>query len=737
MMKCNRFNRFIQSTFLLCFAFVIQASDRQYRPSSIKPSKPVIDDYWHFHDVGNLALTITNYGVIGEGYNNPDQPSCMYKYHADNMREQIEHMSYGGLWIGGRGGQDGAVHVSTAIVDGVFEAGEEGFEFTNSSADADTILERSSIVTSPFFDPHAISHQDFLCDFTDVYLQVPGTDIEIPEHTPLGLRVHLESYAWNFSYTDGFVILNYTITNVSANPIMEIYAGFWADAAIGNMNYTNIYEPGGGWSWYDNLNGFDDSYKMGYQYDDNGDDGFAESYFGIRYLGSSGPQETVTVNYDQWQWSSTSSTDFPDYVMPLDDEARYEVMKGRHTGKYYNSPENGGYPTSADDAASWMLILNAGSLGDLDPGESLNFTYAIVCAPWATKDNADSPARREFLRLNSDWAQIAYNGEDVDGDGKLDKDEDINDNGLLDEDEDLDEDGVLDIDEDVYNNRLRGIEAGNGFIDRYILPSPPPSPNLLVIPAEGQVTLFWNNISEMFEDPITREQDFEGYRIYSAPKTAGTAAEWSLLAEFDRDTLNVGYNTGFQAVRFDTVIQGQTYQYRFVNDKLLSGWPGAYWFAVTAFDRGNPQNNLPSLESSILENKTYAVVGSPAADPARAGLKVTVFPNPYRAQAEWDGSGERDRLIWFANLPAHAKLRIFTMSGDLVDEIIHRGESYSGEDVQRISRETGSNMILPGGLHAWDLISAFDQAVATGLYFFSVEDLDTGDLQSGKFVVIK
>ena len=168
----------------------------------------------------------------------------------------------------------------------------------------------------------------------------------------------------------------------------------------------------------------------------------------------------------------------------------------------------------------------------------------------------------------------------------------------------------------------------------------------------------------------------------------------------------------------------------------MSGWPGAYWFAVTAFDRGNPQNNLPSLESSILENKTYVIVGSPAAQPDKS-LKVTVFPNPYRAQALWDGSGERDRLIWFANLPVRSKVHIYTMSGDRVDEFLHEGATYSGNDVQRISSGTGSQMVLPGGLHAWDLISAHDQAIATGLYFFSVEDLDTGDIQTGKFVVIK
>lgn len=725
------------------------------RPARLQ--KSAIDDYWHYHNVGNLGLTVSNYGVIGEGYNNPDQPSCKYKLHSDNEREQIEHMSFGGLWIGGRGGADGGVHVSTAIVDGVFEAGEEGFEFTNSSAASDTIRIRSTIVTSPYFSPDAVSHQDFIADFTDVNTRVPGTDFEIPNHTPLGINVHLESYAWNYPYTDAFVILNYTITNISLYPIEDVYAGLWADAAVGNMNYTNIYVPGGGWSWYDNLNGFDEAYKMGYQFDVDGDDGFAESYFGIRYLGSSGEQNTVSVNYDQWRWSASSALDFPDYVMPLDDGARYEVMRGRHTGNYSNASTSGGIPNAPENQGSWMLVLMAGPLATLQPGQSVNVVYTVVCGLWANKEASDTPARRANLRLNSNWAQIAYNGEDVDGDGKLDPNEDTNGNGLLDPGEDAyradldlnhngiwdpgepvfgDGDGHLDIEEDVYANSLKGVKAGNGVIDRYILPSPPPSPNLLVAPGDGQVTLYWDNISEEYEDPITREKDFEGYRLYSSPKTAGSQEGQTLLAEFDKID-NLFYDTGFDLVRTDTVINQHRYYYRFTNRNLLSGWPGQYWFSVTAFDRGNPANRLPSLESSVLENKTYAIPGSQPR-PLSKNWPVGVFPNPYRAQAAWDGDGDRDQMLWFFNLPAHARVRIYTLAGDLVDEFEHVAATYRGDDVELMAQKMGnSNTVLPGGMHAWDLITAYDQAIATGLYLFSVEDLSSGDLQTGKFVIIK
>ncbi len=88
------------------------------------------DVYDKYTSVGQLGLAVTNFGVLGNGWNKIDgriQPSCMYKQKTEILREQVEHFSYAGLWIGGK--VNGERRVSTAIVDGVFESGQEGFEF--------------------------------------------------------------------------------------------------------------------------------------------------------------------------------------------------------------------------------------------------------------------------------------------------------------------------------------------------------------------------------------------------------------------------------------------------------------------------------------------------------------------------------------------------------------------------------------------------------------------------------
>ena len=79
------------------------------------------DIYDKYTSVGQLGLTVTNFGVLGNGWNKINGrilPSCQYKQNTEILRDQVEHFSYAGLWIGGV--VNGQRLVSTAIVDGVF-----------------------------------------------------------------------------------------------------------------------------------------------------------------------------------------------------------------------------------------------------------------------------------------------------------------------------------------------------------------------------------------------------------------------------------------------------------------------------------------------------------------------------------------------------------------------------------------------------------------------------------------
>ncbi len=690
------------------------------------------DIFDQYTSVGQLGLTVTNFGILGNGWNKINGkilPSCQYKQHTEIQREQVEHFSFAGLWIGGVVNEER--RVSTAIVDGVFDSGDKGFElFAVSDLQIrSTISSTSQDSMAQYFSPYAVSHQDFLTHFRD-YGLTPGDNNNITEHTPLGIDIRLESYAWNFSFADAFVVLNYTITNRSNEMINNLYAGIWTDASVANMNYTDTYTPGGGFSWYDNLDGFDRSVDesgftrdIAYQYDADGDDGWAESYIGITMLGSTVPKSYLQTHYNQWVWTTSNNADYPAYNMPLTDAERYEKMTsdvplGTDTELY--NPD--GYPNNTN---SWLFLVSAGPFGSeptsadsadwqLPPDSTCNIVMAVVAARWYGSTE-DSPERRANLYVNADWAQKAYDGEDK------------NRNNILDINEDLNE---------------------NGIIDRYILPEPPPVPNVAIDVSDKSVAIYWQNNAESFIDPISREKDFEGYRIYGARKTAiDTDIEFSLLGEFDKvegEAGNVGYNSGFSPVRIANIygepdsieIDGEYYHYRFVNDGVKNGWLNYY--SVTAFDRGDPAANLLSLESSLYANRKFVYPGVKPQTGAWTD-SPSVYPNPYRGQALWDGYSSREKTIWFNHLPQKAEIRIFTLAGNLVD-ILHHDKTYAGGDVQNIDENKYPQ--FSGGEHAWDMITRYDQAAASGLYLFTVENLDHeslsyGEIKEGKFLIIK
>jgi len=305
---------------------------------------------------------------------------------------------------------------------------------------------------------------------------------------------------------------------------------------------------------------------------------------------------------------------------------------------------------------------------------------------------------------------------------------------------------------DDQNNLFKNASwAQKAYDFNFVLPSPPPSPILKVVPGRGKLTLYWDASPETARDPITDDQDFEGYRIY-----LGTDNEsFDMIRQVDVvDT--AGFNTGLEQLEYpgppmttNYIVKKQNgedstvtipLKYRLVLDNLKDGFK--YWVSVTSYDTGTPE--VPSLESGKPQNKLLLIPGPEEAE-ARAS-EVTVFPNPYRVRALWDGDFLRDRYLWFTNLPRKALIRIYTLAGDLVDEIDFDGDTYRAQGARGIynpSTDPGKKgaPLLSGSMYAWDVISKRDQAVSTGLYIFVVEDETSGPTngkkQTGKFLIIK
>ncbi|MDX1530653.1 MAG: hypothetical protein R3362_03930 [Rhodothermales bacterium] len=724
-------------------------------------------------DVGNVGLTVTNAGFVGNANirNNPTSEPPSFEYPLDSG---VEHLFESGLWVGAVRA-DGQVTVRTGAIttSGGYRPGGTGFEFIPEGV----ILERSSLPESESFSPTAVSQQDYVAPFTDNTAQAvpPIPDSEVD----LGIEAELRTYAWSFPFTEYFVIWEVEITNTSQAAWDSVFVGMWHDLVVRNVLTTT--DAGGD---FFNKNGIGfigypeyaaptgalvepatDSMFVTYAFNAGGEEESLNTYGGFAFLGAEWTDPATgeerffhpfvaeayvadgypapRVNPRWWLFGGGNDQ----LARPNNDLERYQRMAMPYPNPVLY-PDQAAYEQElqsffsrlrtdgANDQGNWIGLTPVGPFPRIEPGQTVTVTFAAVAAlkPEAFQGvearPVDTEETRTLFRNNVDWAMRTYAGEDADYDGELDPGEDVN---------------------------------GNGELDRYLIPEPPASPNLRVEVEQGRAVLYWDESAEVSRDPITGVADFEGYRIYqSAPgddRLGNIFANANLVAQYDSvivrdpivvdgDTLGVvvrnaeGYNIGFDEVRLDEPVtfpdDEREYWYRFEVGGLLDGWQ--YAFAVTAFDEGDPQVGLPSFESSRSANAVRAFPGTPAvAADGDARPDVGVFPNPYTVRAAWSGEGSRTQKLYFYNLPARADVRVYTLAGEIVDEFRHDATAAADgtADIRWFEQFSGPDRVVAGGLAAWDLLSQNTQQIATGMYLFSVRDLDTGETQTGKFVLIR
>jgi len=107
--------------------------------------------------------------------------------------------------------------------------------------------------------------------------------------------------------------------------------------------------------------------------------------------------------------------------------------------------------------------------------------------------------------------------------------------------------------------------------------------------------------------------------------------------------------------------------------------------------------------------------------------KIKVVPNPYIVAASWEGQnpyadGRGPRSIHFTHLPPQCSIRIFTLSGELINTLEH-------------------STAIDDGSFEWNMLTKENLGIAYGIYFYHVEPLPDSqynfDPVLGKFAVIK
>ena len=534
---------------------------RDVRPPSPSAATPYTTT--RVHRIGNIAFSITNWGVFGsERRQTRDYctqlPAESFEFP---IGSGVDYLWAGSMWVGAVRGRDTLVSVGT-------NGWWDDTEFFADPYPKGDIRERTSrpILKAPpnsrctdiTYDPDAISEQDIITVYYDTVTNpqlVPNDAISGRSHIPLGLEITQKSYAWSFDYAQDFLLMDVTIRNVHDEPLKQLFMGLFMDHDVG---HESVGSP-----QLDDITGFThavpssvipgflDTLNLAWIADNDGDPASGKFTYisatgvaGVRVVRA--PVRDLRFSFNWWVSNSTVARDWgPNrraskvvYVRgnlgtPEGDIAKYQVLSNGefdypqieaavdHQGEGWLPPVND--PQLAADLADGYdtrYLLSFGPF-DVPPDSNLELTLAFVAGAELHTDPRNfasffDPAKPEaylerldlsdFAR-NAQWAGWVYDtpGFDTDGDGFRGQFQ------LVDDDT-------------IYY-------TGDGIPD-FQGPSPPPPPILRFVSFAGKIVVRWNGrLTETFKDYFSSVADFEGYRVYQS--RTGQLADYAMLAQRD------------------------------------------------------------------------------------------------------------------------------------------------------------------------------------------------------------
>ncbi|MEN8192320.1 MAG: hypothetical protein ABFS12_05855 [Bacteroidota bacterium] len=277
---------------------------------------------------------------------------------------------------------------------------------------------------------------------------------------------------------------------------------------------------------------------------------------------------------------------------------------------------------------------------------------------------------------------------------------------------------------DGYDDMIISADAAKTLYEsNFSVPISPSPPKIRLKSKRGAIVVNWEWLPEYtgtnpeeFEDKSRTDGiqvDFDGYRVYRSSE--GSTGPWELVGEFDKVNGH-GYDTGLK--------------YELEDKGLINGI--RYWYTVTSYDIPEVVSDkltIPSLESPKILSTAMAIPAITIEDSEEEG--VFVVPNPYRGDIDyttnpgWEYSTQPGRSVWFEidrriafmNLPPQCKITILTIAG---------------YEVKTIDFDQGSGSPIA----YWNLLNKNNHTVASGLYYFVVEQSGQKN-QIGKFVIVK
>jgi len=476
-----------------------------------------------------------------------------------------------------------------------------------------------------------------------------------PEHLPLGVTVIQRAATWSDEEFDDFVALDFEIRNTGFSDLEDVYLGFYMDCDIQNRR-DMANDP-------DDMAGFFNGVardsagvfhriQVAYMYD-GADTDPLPGYFGVALLnhttdfsGLRAPRRIGTRTFRAF----TSGTSFVQGGEPLMDADRYAMMARRRI-------DRNTYETEADD---YKILVSTGPFTYVKRGAVLNYRLALVIGDGMDEMlraalHASMVQRGAWFDADQNWESgrggyeslvclgdlpPVYNAKILDYYRAAFMNEVcigpdpvfgyfplyMDDNLFKNWDHRWCIWANTDNCEECFNYFGQECTVENGLYWRmptytwwwqqrthmtgvwgrehrepwvFVGDLPPRSPSTRVVPGDGQVELFWDDLSEHIPDDETGAYDFESYRIWRIvnwTRPAGVdehqtppADLWSMIAEWDKVNYipaGVGENTVDLALGPNTGLSGIRYRPVCLDDPAFAGVEEVMQEVVDADPRG-------------------------------------------------------------------------------------------------------------------------------------------------------
>lgn len=415
------------------------------------------------------------------------------------------------------------------------------------------------------------------------------------------------------------------------------------------------------------------------------------------------PGQPSTMTYLSSDWSEIAASNSHNNIPRMEFERRW-IERGSQ-GDQLAPPSSDGrvYPHHADivepdgNFATTTGDPSRGEVGGygyangygpytLEPGEQVRIVVADAIA--GLSDSASYVIGRRYRRSGAqDSMKIPF---DADLDGMVEDDERLTKNRW-----------ALTARDSLFQLFQRAIA---NYESGYAVPHPPPPPSRFeVASGTDEISISWENT--FGPDPPG------GWELWRAQK-----AYYGIITAL-RVENGMAVPDSARAYEKVASLDGSAREY--LDQDVERGLSYFYYLQAVGEENMDPTGNTPTgqvLKSSRYYTQTYEPAFLKRA-PGTALSDTRVVPNPYNLGASTDVRfGDVQDKIAFYGLPAQARIRIFTETGEHVKTIEHTDGS---------------------GDEFWNLTTSSRQIVSSGIYLAVIQNRETGEQIVRKIIIIR